>query len=91
MKVTNEVIYWRGPSPFHFVEVPDAQSKKIKEISRSLTYGWGVIPVTAKLGKTEWKTSLFPKKGRYLIPLKDLVRKSESVELGDHITINLSF
>lgn len=91
MKVTNEVIYWRGPAPFHFVEVPEAQSKKIKEISRSLTYGWGVIPVTAKLGKTEWKTSLFPKKGRYLIPLKDLVRKSESVELGDHITINLSF
>jgi len=91
MKVTNEVIYWRGPSPFHFVEVREAQSKKIKEISRSLTYGWGVIPVTAKLGATEWKTSLFPKKGRYLIPLKDLVRKSESVELGDHITINLSF
>jgi hypothetical protein len=54
-----------------------------------LTYGWGVIPVTAKVGKTEWTTSLFPKDGLYLVPLKNVVRISEAITLGDAIEVNL--
>lgn len=55
-----------------------------------ITYGWGVIPVTAKIGKTQWTTSLFPKDGLYLVPLKNLVRKAEGIELGDTVDITLS-
>ena len=90
-KFSNEVWYWRGPSPFHFISVPENKSKKIKEISNSISYGWGVIPVVARIGKTEWKTSLFPKNGLYLVPLKDAVRKSEGIELGDFVTVQLFF
>jgi hypothetical protein len=90
MKVTNEVIYWRGPSPFHFVEISDRQSKEIKMIAQSITYGWGVLPASIKIGKKEWTTALFPKNGRYLIPLKDAIRKSEGIELGDRVTIDLT-
>jgi len=90
LRVTNEVIYWRGPSPFHFVEVSEKQSTEIKTIAKSITYGWGVIPASAKLGKSEWTTALFPKNARYLIPLKDVIRKSEGIELGDRVTITLS-
>ena len=85
-----EVWYWKGPAPFHFVTIPAAESREIKAASPAITYGWGVIPITAHLGGTDWTTSLFPKDGRYLVPLKDAVRTAESIELGDEVTIRIS-
>lgn len=85
-----EVWFWRGPSPFHFVTVPEVQSGEIKGMSALLTYGWGVIPALVRIGNTEWSTSLIPKQGRYLVPLKDLVRKSENITVGDRVQVQLS-
>lgn len=86
---TGSVVYWRGPSPYHFVAVPEEESSDIKAVSRFVTYGWGVIPVRVRIGNTEWKTSLFPKDGRYLVPIRDMVRKAEKIEVGDEVTIQL--
>ena len=61
MDVTGEVWFWRGPSPYHFVTVDDDASAAIKAASAAVTYGWGMIPVSAELGSTAWTTSLFPK------------------------------
>ncbi|HEU0131247.1 MAG TPA: DUF1905 domain-containing protein [Mycobacteriales bacterium] len=88
--VTGEVIEWRGPAPYHYVPVPDAESADIKAVAAQVTYGWGVIPVTARIGGTTWTTSLFPKDGRYLVPLKDAVRAAEGIQLGDVVTIRLT-
>jgi hypothetical protein len=90
LKFENEVWHWRGPSPFHFVTVPAAESRQIEKISKMVTYGWGVIPVTVQIGKTEWATSLIPKNGLYLVPLKNVVRSSEDLEIGDLIEVNLT-
>jgi hypothetical protein len=84
-----EIFYWRGPAPFLFVAVPEEPSRDLKAISAMVTYGWGVIPVRAQIGKTEWKTSLFPKDGRYLVPIKMSVQKSENVDVGDSVAIQL--
>jgi len=57
-----------------------------------LQYGdvWlGVIPVHVRIGKTEFTTSLFPKDGRYLVPVKASVRKAENLEKGDKVTVQL--
>ncbi len=81
--------YWRGPAPFYFVTVPDEQSRELKAVSGFVTYGWGMIPVIARIGKTEWKTSLFPKDGRYLAPLKDSVRRAEALTEGDVVSVQL--
>ena len=86
---TGSVVYWRGPSPYHFVAVPEEESSDIKAVSRFVTYGWGVIPVRVRIGNTEWKTSLFPKDGRYLVPIRDMVRKAEKNEVGDEVTVQL--
>ena len=86
---TGEIIYWRGPSPFHYVAVPEQESAAIKAVSAEVTYGWGVIPVLVQIGDTEWETSLFPKDGRYLVPVKDMVRKAELLDLGDTVTVRL--
>ena len=90
MDVTGEVWFWRGPSPYHFVTVDDDASAAIKAASAAVTYGWGMIPVSAELGNTAWTTSLFPKDGRYLVPLKDKVRDAEGIDVGDVVTVRLS-
>ena len=84
-----EIIYWRGPAPYLFVAVPEEQSRDLKAISTMVTYGWGVIPVHVRIGKTEWKTSLFPKEGRYLVPIRMSVQKSENLKVGDNVVIQL--
>jgi len=91
MKITfvNELWFWRGPSPFHFVSVPQLQSARIKEISNQVTYGWGVIPVSATVGKTTWTTSLIPKDGLYLVPIKNDIRYGENLELGERVEVTI--
>lgn len=83
------IFQWRGPAPYLFVAVPDKQSADIKSVSALVTYGWGVIPVVVKVGKTEWTTSLFPKDGRYLVPIKMVVQKAETLKEGDEIKLRL--
>jgi hypothetical protein len=84
------VIHWRGPSPFHFVAVPGDVADAIRSVANEVTYGWGVIPATVVVGATRFTTSLFPKDGGYLVPLKDVVRKRESIAIGDGIHIHLT-
>ncbi|MEE1621681.1 DUF1905 domain-containing protein [Zafaria sp. Z1313] len=89
VEVVGEVFYWRGPAPFHYVRVPDAEAALIRELAPVVSYGWGVIPVSGTLGSTPFTTSLFPKDGGYLVPLKDAVRRAEGVQLDDVVAIRL--
>ncbi len=81
------VIEWHGPAPFCFVRVPEAQSADISEVRRMATYGWGVIPVEARIGPVRFTTSLFPKDGGYLLPLKVAVRKPLGISDGDVVSV----
>ncbi len=81
---------WRGPAPYYFVTVPEAESGLIAAAAELVTYGWGMVPVTARIGRTEWTTSLWPKDGGYVVPLRDNVRRPEGVGVGDSITVMLS-
>ncbi|MBV6457838.1 MAG: hypothetical protein HONBIEJF_00958 [Fimbriimonadaceae bacterium] len=89
IEFSGEIWYWRGPAPFYFVTVPERESASIKEIVSLVTYGWGMVPVIARVGNTEFKTALWPKDGRYVLPLKDAVRKAEGLEEGDTITAKM--
>ncbi len=84
-----EIWFWRGPAPWYFVTVPAEDSRNLNVISGLVTYGWGMIPVKVRIGKTEWKTSLFPKDGRYIVPIKSSVRRAEDVDEGDKVTVRL--
>jgi hypothetical protein len=86
---SGDVWYWRGPSPFHFVTVPEDESQYLHDIAADVTYGWGMIPVRVHLGATDWETSLWPKDGGYVVPLKDAVRRAEGIEQGDVVSISL--
>jgi hypothetical protein len=84
-----QIWFWKGPAPWYFVTVPAQQCRELKAISGFVTYGWGMIPVHVRIGKTEWKTSLWPQEDRYIVPIKASVRKAERLEEGDTVTIRL--
>ncbi|MDX2705764.1 DUF1905 domain-containing protein [Streptomyces sp. PA03-6a] len=84
------VIEWRGPSPYYFVTVPGEESEHIREVAAMATYGWGVIPVEARIGGTSFTTSLFPKDGGYLLPLKVAVRRPQGIAAGDDVTVEMT-
>ena len=87
---TGEVIEWRGPAPYHFVPVPEPECAELAVVAPMVTYGWGVIPVRVRVGDTEWTTSLFPKDGGYLVPVKDAVRRAEGLAAGDEVDLWLA-
>jgi hypothetical protein len=87
---TGRVIEWRGPAPYYFVPVPDEESADIREVASAASYGWGVIPVEASIGEAAFTTSLFPKDGRYLLPLKAAVRKPRSLTADDDVTVRMT-
>jgi len=87
---SGEIWFWKGPSPFHFVTVPPAECRQLKAASSAVTYGWGMIPVEVSVGDTSWTTALWPKDGRYVVPLKDWVRQAEGLQLGDVVEVRLT-
>jgi Domain of unknown function (DUF1905) len=89
-RFAGRVVEWRGPAPYYYLPVPDEESADIREIAAMATYGWGVIPVVARLGNVDFETSLFPKDGGYLLPLKDAVRKPQQITVGDEITVEMT-
>ena len=89
IEFNGKIWFWKGPAPWYFVTVPAEQSGDLRDISGAVTYGWGMIPVNARIGKTEWKTSLFPKNDAYIVPIKASVRKAERLDEGDDVTIRL--
>jgi len=87
---TGRVVEWRGPAPYYFVPVPHEESAEIREVAAIATYGWGVIPVQARIGDVAFETSLFPKNGGYLLPVKDAVRRPQRLSAGDDVTVEMT-
>ena len=90
LEFSGDIWFWKGPAPWFYVTVPDDECAELEAASAFVSYGWGMIPVAARVGGTEWTTSLFPKDGRYVVPLKAWVRKAEALEEGDTVTIRLT-
>lgn len=77
---------------WHFASVPRAVAKKIDKIYSDFKRGFGSLKVTVTIGKTSWKTSIFPDKktGTYLLPLKAEVRKKENIKAKQNILLALA-
>lgn len=90
IEFSGEIWFWKGPAPHHFVTVPDQESRELGATSALVSYGWGMIPVTVQMGGSRWTTALFPKDGRYIVPLKARVRKAEAVDVGDTVELQLT-
>jgi Domain of unknown function (DUF1905) len=83
------LIEWRGPAPFVFAPIPDDLTPEIRFAAHEASYGWGVVPVDASIGTTSLTTSLFPRDGRYLLPVKVAVQRAEGIGVGDEVAVTM--
>ena len=81
---------WSGRplSGWHFFTLGKRISSRIKTLMKGQLRGFGSIRVKARIGKTEWSTSIFPtKEGMYLLPVKTSVRHKEGIDDGDLVVV----
>jgi hypothetical protein len=90
LRFAGELWYWRGPAPYHFITVPKAPAAAIHAVAADVTYGWGMIPVRVRIGDSVWETSLWPKDGGYVVPVKDRIRNGEGLVTGEVVEIELT-
>ncbi len=83
------VFHWRGPSPYFFVAVPPRHVDDLRLAAKLVTYGWGMIPVAARICDAAFNTSLWPKDGTYVLPLKDAVRHQTNITAGDVVAVQM--
>ncbi|BAK33311.1 hypothetical protein MLP_02970 [Microlunatus phosphovorus NM-1] len=83
------VVYWRGPAPFYFIPLPEYILDDLAPVANELTYGWGCIPATVRIGDTTFTTSMIPKDGGFLVPVKVAVRRAEGIDEGDVVETRL--
>lgn len=86
-----KVWLYPGAGGWHFVTLPAKDSAAIKRAFGVAQRGWGSLPVIATVGKTSWKTSIFPDKkiGAYVLPLKADVRKKENIQFDRVISFSV--
>ncbi|MFZ3301513.1 MAG: DUF1905 domain-containing protein [Microgenomates group bacterium] len=88
-EITAKIWIYDGPAAWHFVTITKETSKKIKHIP-ILRRGWGSVPVNVTIGKTSWKTSIFPDKDDvYLLPIKKEIRRKENLKEGAYIKLKI--
>lgn len=86
---TADVIEWRGPAPYYYLPMDEDDSADLKVEAAGLEY-WGQVAVVVAIGDTTFTTAVFPKEGRYLVPLKAAVREAEGIDLGMPVTATVS-
>lgn len=88
----SDVFRWdaRDDASWYFTAVPPELSEDIREIPRPHR-GFGSVRVRARIGESEWATSIFPdsKSGSYVLPLKKAVRDAENLVQGGSVTVRL--
>lgn len=84
-----ELIHWRGPAPFVFAPLTPELSDEVKDAARGRMY-WGQVPVTATIGGTTFETAMWPKDGRFLLPIKVAVQRAERIDVGDPVSVVLT-
>lgn len=97
---TGPLWLWRGKAKdgtptstaWHFVTIDGAVADGIRAAAPGRSAAWGSVYVDVTVGKTNWKTSVFPSKevAGYLLPIKASVRKAEKLVEGDAVTLHLA-
>ena len=71
-------------NPWVYVRVPHQVTEETQYFADR-----GLVAITATVGKYSWNTSLMPMgDGTQFIPLPAKLRKSESIEVGDSVTVS---
>jgi hypothetical protein len=74
-----------------FVSLPVEASEEIRDVAGGPRRGFGALRVRVTVGGSTWKTSIFPDSARgcYVLPIKRAVRKAETLDAGDVVTVTV--
>lgn len=83
---------YTGDGAWHFITLPKNCADEIKSLSGPIRKGFGSVKVNARIGSTEFTTSIFPdsKTGSYILPVKKAVREANRLREGDNADVTLS-
>lgn len=99
-RLTHTGPLWRwtsssGTGSWHFLTIDGAAGEALsatalmRRLERSIG-GFGSLKVTATIGDSTFRTSLFPSKNQgWLLPVKASVRKAEGIGEGDEVAVVL--
>ena len=90
LEFSGEIWFWRGPSPFHFVTVPEEESMDIEAISGEVSYGWGCIPVAARIGVNAMEDVAVPQGWRLHRADQGCRPPRQRLALGDMVELRLT-
>ena len=78
-------VYSVEPASWYFVSIDKKITEKAKAKKK---VGFSFVPVEVTVGRTTWRTTLFPtKEGPYILALKKIVRQKEDIREGDIVTV----
>ena len=82
----------RQTDSWTFVSLPADVADEVLEVGEPVARGFGSLRVDVSVGRTAWRTSVFPSKGlgTYVLPIKRAVRRAEGLEAGDTARVRLS-
>jgi Domain of unknown function (DUF1905) len=91
LKFNAELWEWQGKGAWCFFSLPKEYYDEIKVVSSSPNRGFGSVKVDANIGKTAWRTSIFPdtKSGTYLLPVKKAIRIAENLNTGSVVGVRV--
>ncbi|OGL36739.1 hypothetical protein A3A68_02180 [Candidatus Saccharibacteria bacterium RIFCSPLOWO2_01_FULL_48_13] len=91
-KFNGKLWIYSGDAAWHFITLPKKYAREIAAISKDIARGFGSLRVTATIGDSSWKTSIFPdsRSGSYLLPVKKEIRSSEKLGAGDSVKISVT-
>lgn len=81
----------RRDDSWTFVSLPADESDEITDLTAGLRRGFGSLRVQAEIGRTTWRTSIFPDAGRkcFVLPIKKAVRTAEHLAPGDRTLVRI--
>ena len=99
-RISHTAALWRwtgasGNAAWFFISIDGAAGEELSAtaLMRKLegaARGFGSLKVTARIGESEWRTSVFPSKSQgWMLPVKAAVRKAEGVGDGDTVRLEL--
>lgn len=82
---------WRGQGAWCFVSLPAEYYDEIRLVANSPRRGFGSQKVEVTIGKSVWRTSIFPesKTNTYILPVKKEIRIKERITVGAEITVGV--
>lgn len=89
-QIKEKIFKWQGKGTWFFIRINEKTSDDIRGKFGEFAKGWGSIPINVTIGKSNWKTSIFPDKNKsYLLPIKSQIRKAEKIEEGDLVSLEI--